>query len=904
MAKRDQYLSEIRERLGGYAAKIALQNQNNRQDECMGAEDVCCGLLNRVYGYNLTNANQDGKNQAGVDLWDEKNGVAVQITATNTAAKVRHTLEEFCKGGAGERLCDRFDTLMVLVLTVDKAKGADVPADCDLQVLTLRDLSSQMEHWAIPKLKEMAAYLAEELGGQIAVSPSFPHVPSPSPSFIPGSRDRELKEAEDILADQGCVFLWGIGGMGKTQVAIQLAERMGENRTVWFLNYQVPMNDGMESLRHSILMADVKNYKFQGPDNENRDAEYRERLAILENHRGGLTLVVDNFDREGCRLEELQAEQAYRDLLAIPDLKLVFTTRSEVSGGVHIGPISEENLLTLIRNSYKKSVPEETLLALIRQVGGHTLMVDLMAKTLKEGMGSLTPKSLLRALREGDLQGQKLYPVFNDRNNAMTKDRLDGHLRKLFDLSGMDETRRRIMRWATLLPAMGMDVPLFEAGLEPNDGEDLRHLRACGWLTMDDEEKLYIHPVVREVCREVLKPGDENCGAFLERLWNLYDLKKEYHAEVFHQLAQCFTEASEHLEDWMGDWALYAGRYWNLIGQAQSALECDKRMVARSEENLSSDSQKLATAYNNVGNTYGALGDHGKALEYQMKAIGIWEKVLPPDHPDLATSYNNVGCTYGALGDHGKALKYKLKALAIREKILPPEHPDLAVSYNNVGGTYGDLGVHEKALEYKLKALAIREKVLPPDHPSLATSYNNVGYTYGDLGDHGKALEYQRKALAIHEKVLPPDHPDLAVSNNNVGYTYGDLGDHGKALEYQLKALAIREKILPPDHPDLATSYNNVGYTYGDLGDHGKALEYQLKDLAICEKVLPSDHLDLAISYHNVAFAYAWMGEFSQALVFFEKALTIREKKLPAGHPQTESTRRSIVNVKKRLSKV
>ena len=62
------------------------------------------------------------------------------------------------------------------------------------------------------------------------------------------------------------------------------------------------------------------------------------------------------------------------------------------------------------------------------------------------------------------------------------------------------------------------------------------------------------------------------------------------------------------------------------------------------------------------------MGDHQRALEYLEKALEIWKKVLPETHPHLATSYNNVGGTYGALGDHQREQEYKEKAQELLRK--------------------------------------------------------------------------------------------------------------------------------------------------------------------------------------------------------------------------------------------
>ena len=159
------------------------------------------------------------------------------------------------------------------------------------------------------------------------------------------------------------------------------------------------------------------------------------------------------------------------------------------------------------------------------------------------------------------------------------------------------------------------------------------------------------------------------------------------------------------------------------------------------------------------------MAETQRALACNLRSVEKTEQ-HQPDSNNLATGYNNVGSTYGALGDHKQALEYNLKALGIRERVLPPEHPDLATSYNNVSATYYDLGEHKQALEYQLKALAICERVLPGNHPDLAQSLNNIAWTYYALGQIGEAAAHMRRAAEIiNRSTLPETHPNRVNFN-------------------------------------------------------------------------------------------------------------------------------------------
>ena len=389
----------------------------------------------------------------------------------------------------------------------------------------------------------------------------------------------------------------------------------------------------------------------------------------------------------------------------------------------------------------------------------------------------------------------------------------------LFDVSVLAEGQREILRYATLLPEDGLDYGTFVTCLEKLPKKYLRRLwhKLCGkkqekplakqleelvdsgWLQCR-EKRLMIHPVVREVCLGELKPSDENCGEFLGRLWDLHDFNTFYDAEIFLQLAQCFSVASERLDDREGTWALRAGRYWSMVGQAQMALTYELRMLQKREQNM-------------------------------------------PDSAELATAYNNVSASYESLGQYGNALSNALIALEIQEQLGQSTKSRLANSYNNVGSICGRMGKLKLALQYLLKAETLVRKEEPVDFAMLATILGNIGYIYDVSNDNNDmCLQYALKSLEIREQYCMDNHPDLAQAYNNVGCAYMKLDDDETGLKYMLKAKSLWETMLPPNHPNMAKVYGNIGYICGRVKGDECALEYYKKALEICEKTLAADH--------------------------------------------------------------
>ena len=761
------------------------------------------------------------------------------------------------------------------------------------------------------------------------------------------SRKDKLSEIRQHLENYHIAYLYGIGGIGKSETAREYAEEYRGSYT---------------TIQLSVYSGDLKSLiaglKFSSDDNyfeKDINIRYETKLSLLSKamiNNERTLLIIDNYNVEPDSDEYKRNVEVMKDLKKL-HIHILFTTRTSPNDDktkIDIEELSKEELRHMFFAINPKDKDKEERIAqvdeLIETAYRHTLTVDLVAhQTAKiEGYGKKTLSDYIKVLKESGINSGINVAVYNNKDDNEKSDIIFEHIRALFNLTALSEKEKYIMVNACLLPLSGMSVAEFESFIdlenypnsESNDGwsEDstISNLVKSGWIKRIDGEvpKITLHPIVSEVTVNELKPEitEDKCKNFFDSVSELIDkndLKTlEAYKDIFISSADALLKNEDEISvgyvsdiaSLLDDLAYYPeslyyymkvlkirkkvlpenhpdiatsyndmGLAYGALGEYKKELECCLKALAIQEKVLPENYPDIATLYNNVGYAYGKLEDHKKQLEYYLKALAIREKVLPENHPDIVASYNNVGYAYGELADHKKELNYYLKVLAIQEKVLPENHPDIAASYNDVGSVCSELGDHKKELDYYLKALAIREKVLPENHPDIAASYNNIGCAYGELGEHKNELEYCLKALAIQEKVLPENHPDIATSYDNVGYAYGELGEHKKELEYKLKALAIREKVLPENHPDIAASYNNIGCSYGELGNHKKQLEYYLKALAIQEKVLPENHPNIAASYNNIGCSYGELGNHKKQLEYYLKAVAIQEKVLPENHP-------------------
>lgn len=121
--------------------------------------------MNLIYGYELKNANHLEKNAPAIDLIDQKNRIAVQVTSDNSSTKIKHTIEEFNKSQAYHL----YDRLVVLILTQKKKYSSNFDTQGLFSFEKARDiwdvekLIKDIRELETAQIKNVSDYLSEEL---------------------------------------------------------------------------------------------------------------------------------------------------------------------------------------------------------------------------------------------------------------------------------------------------------------------------------------------------------------------------------------------------------------------------------------------------------------------------------------------------------------------------------------------------------------------------------------------------------------------------------------------------------------------------------------------------------------------------------------------------------------------
>jgi tetratricopeptide (TPR) repeat protein len=256
-----------------------------------------------------------------------------------------------------------------------------------------------------------------------------------------------------------------------------------------------------------------------------------------------------------------------------------------------------------------------------------------------------------------------------------------------------------------------------------------------------------------------------------------------------------------------------AANYLHERGQYRQARPIAERALRVTEVALGPVHPEVAWRCDALGAVLRRLGDLEGARVQLERAVAISEAALGPDHPQVATWRSGLGSVLRHLGDLDGARAQLERAVATGEAALGPDHPDVAAWRGSLGLVLRDSGDLEGARVQLERAVAISEAARGPDHPAVAAGRGNLGSVLRALGDLDGARVQLERAVAIGEATLGPGHPHVATSRGDLGLVLWDLGDLAGARVQVEQALAISEAALGPDHPTVATirgKLNNV----------------------------------------------------------------------------------------------
>ena len=483
----------------------------------------------------------------------------------------------------------------------------------------------------------------------------------------------------------------GMGGVGKTQLAVEFAYRYGRFfHGVHWVNAGEPEAIGAEVAACGAAMG-LPNWPEKQPEQVAR--------TLDEWQRGGLRLVVlDNLEEVGTAREWLAR------LSGGAVRVLVTARRTDWPGFLGLRPLRLEGFTPPESRAFlRQHLPdgratEADLQALAERLYHLPLALELAGRYL--GGHARLPVT--------DYLG-RLESIWEHPSMAGWREELGnptGHDLRLAETFAVswermeDQTARRVFLLAGYC-APNQPIPcevLEEAAQIDREACDgaLGVLAGLGLVEMGEPEAgAAIHPLLAEYACKIALSSPEGEGAL---------------AALADALVAFATQANQ-----TGLPARFAPLRPHVAAVAAAAQEAGL--------------EGAGTLWNESGYHLRMVADYVGARAAYERALAIGERAFGPDHPNVATGVNNLGSVLQDLGDLAGARAAFERALAIFEHVLGPDHPNVATLVNNLGRVLQDLGELAGARAAFERALRIFEKFLPPEHPSIRTVRRNLETT-------------------------------------------------------------------------------------------------------------------------------------------------------------------------------
>ncbi|KAF2268798.1 HET-domain-containing protein [Lojkania enalia] len=544
----------------------------------------------------------------------------------------------------------------------------------------------------------------------------------PRPSLnLPYNRDPDFVDRPDILtwingrclAKSSRTALVGLGGIGKSQVAIQYCYNIrAASPHTWVFwvhaGTQARFEDGYRRIAEAT--------KIDGYDNPKVDVLRLVRSWLCHESNGRWVMVVDNADDPDVLfppLHRAQEKDPLSDFLPqSPNGSILITSRSRdvafrltgsQSSILEVRPMKEADALVLLERKLGCKPEEDNAVELLRVLDCMPLAITQAAAYIAQRAPRMTVSRYLDEVRRSDHDRARLLK--KDVGDSRRDGRASNSIMATWQIS-FEYIRRKIPTAAQLLSLMSLfdrqGIPerlLYDRYVKEGDGE------------ADFEED--IHTLTS---------------------YSLVGMNANGKEFEMHQLVQFSTkkwlELNQELEQWKGTYAILMDANYP-IGRHENWIVCQALFPhAQAAERW--------------------RWKEAEELEVQVMETSL--RVLRDEHPDTLTSMANLASTYRNQGRWKEAEELEVQVMETSLRVLGDEHPHTLASMANLASTYRNQGRWKEAEELEVQVMETSLRVLGDKHPDTLTSMANLASTLWNQGRWKEAEELEVQVMEMRKR--------------------------------------------------------------------------------------------------------------------------------------------------------
>jgi tetratricopeptide (TPR) repeat protein len=745
--------------------------------------------------------------------------------------------------------------------------------------------------------------------------------------YLPFSRNRrfvgrsdELEELrQKLLVNKECqkIAVIGLGGIGKTQVALEFAQSVKEEKPEYSI-FWVPALS-LESFEQACTEI-VRILPIARAAKEKEDAKELVRQYLSAQTAGKWLLIVDNADDTNVVFGTTSSKGIVDYLPESEDGLTIFTSRrQEVAGSLvgsdvlKLGKMSDEDAVAFIQSLVWKDLAQDNAITeLLTELDYLPLAIAQAVAYINKN--EITFASYLRLLKNTD---EDIITLMSGEFRDSIRYKQSANAVATTWVVSFNQILKEDATAADLLAFIScIEWKAIPRSILPTIRPEARLVDAIGTICSysfmvkrDNEEVFDMHRLVHLAIRIWLDRDGRRVGirkkaiehvaeVFPSNDYENRNIWREYlpHASQLLIVDQEDSAKAKHKDS--------AEAKRNLLWKVRRCLQTDGRIkeaVKWFEEScqwaddLPEDNPSRLASQHALAEAYRANGQVREAVALLEHVVAVQKRVLAEDHPNQLGSQHALAVTYRANGQVKEAVVLLEHVVTVRERILAEDHPDRLGSQHALALTYRANGQVKKAIALLEHVVTVHKQVLAEDHPDRLASQHALAVAYQANGQVKEAVALLEYVVAAHKQVLAEDHPDRLGSQLNLARGYRANGQVKEAVALLKRVVAKHKQVFAEDHPDLLLSQHALALAYQANGQVKEAVAL-LKHIDN-KQVLAEDNPDRLASQHALALAYQANGQMKEAVALLKHVVVVRERVLAEDHPDRLESQHALANM-------
>lgn len=252
------------------------------------------------------------------------------------------------------------------------------------------------------------------------------------------------------------------------------------------------------------------------------------------------------------------------------------------------------------------------------------------------------------------------------------------------------------------------------------------------------------------------------------------------------------------------------GEFFIREGEDKEATELLIKTINNFEKNAGSDDRRTVGAKANLGWAYTSLARSREAVGILEPLLEIAVFVLGPEDLDTLQVAHVLVYAYLVQNRLKEAVSLQENVLEARISLLGEEHPDILAAMGNLAMTYARQNNPKDAQKLEEKILEARTRLLGEEHLDTLHAKSNLVATYSEQNNWKAALKLEEDILEPRARIFGPEHPNTITTMRNLAITYGKQGNYEQALELAQQVFELRKSVLGVEDPDTKDSEDTV----------------------------------------------------------------------------------------------